>query len=282
MARLQAKSLTDPDEVRTFPSGVVEIVDLDGVVFGRQVFQPGWRWSEAVKPVAQTESCQYHHIGVSAGGTLHVVMTNGEELDIPPGSAYEIPPGHDAWVAGSEPFEAIDFAGMRSYGQPIEATGERVLATIVFTDIVDSTAIAERLGDKRWKELLAQHDERMRFALAQHRGRAVKSTGDGFLCLFDGSARAVHCAATLRAAVAELGIQIRAGIHTGEVELVPDDVRGVAVHTASRILALGAPGEILVSSTTHELLAGSGLSFIDRGEHELKGLPGPRRVFALA
>ena len=282
MARLQSKSLTKPDEVRTFPHGIVEIVDLGGIVFGRQVFEPGWRWSEAVKPLAGTDSCQYHHIGVSTGGVLHVVMNDGAEADILPGSAYEIPPGHDAWVVGDAPFDAIDFAGMRSFGQPIESTGERILATILFTDIVDSTAVAEGLGDKRWRELLARHDERMRFALAQHRGREIKTTGDGFLCLFDSSARAVRCAAELRDAVAELDIRIRAAIHTGEVELVAGDIRGVAVHTASRILALAAPGEILVSATTYDLLAGSGLSFVDRGSHELKGLTGVRSVFALA
>jgi len=282
MARLQSRVLTVPDEIRTFPQGRVEIFDLGDLVVGRSVFDPGWRWSVDVKPNAGTELCEYHHLGVVISGLLHVVMASGAEVDIGAGAAFEMPPGHDAWVVGDEPWISLDFAGMRSYGQPIEATGERVLATILFTDIVDSTAVAERIGDKRWRELLAQHDDRMRFALAQHRGREIKTTGDGFLCLFDSSARAVRCAAALRDGVAELGIKIRAGIHTGEVELVPDDVRGVAVHTASRILSLAAPGEILVSATTYELLAGSGIPFLDRGTHELKGLTGLRSVFALS
>ena len=129
--------------------------------------------------------------------------------------------------------------------------------------------------------MLADQADRVRLNLAAFRGREIKDTGDGFLAIFDGTARAVRCAAAIRDAVADLGIQIRAGIHTGEVEIVPNDVRGVAVHTASRIMALAEPGEVLVSGTTYELLAGSGLAFEDRGSHELKGLTGVRSVYSL-
>ena len=281
MARLQAKPFSAPDQLRTFANGSAQILDLGDVVVGRLVWEPGWRWSKDVQPIAGTELCEYHHIGVTVSGTLHVVMRDGSELDIGPDTAYEIPAGHDAWVVGDEPQITFDFAGMRTFGVPPDEAGERVLATILFTDVVESTATAERMGDTRWRKVLADQADRVRFQLAAHRGREVKDTGDGFLAIFDGTARAVRCAAAIRASVAELGIQIRAGIHTGEVEVVPNDVRGVAVHVAARIMALADPGEILVSGTTHDLLAGSSISFEDRGSHELKGLTGVRSVYAL-
>lgn len=281
MARLQSKSFATPDELRTFKYGTVKIVDLGDVAVGRMVWNPGWKWSEQVKPIAGTDHCEYHHIGVALSGTLHVLMRDGTELDIGPGTAYEIPSGHDAWVVGDEPFDTYDFAGVRTFGVPPDATGERVLATILFTDVVDSTATAERIGDNRWRQLLSEQADRVRFNLAAFRGREIKDTGDGFLAIFDGTARAVRCAAAILDSVSELGIRIRAGVHTGEVEIVPNDVRGVAVHTAARILSLAEPGEILVSGTTHDLLNGSGLRFVDRGSHELKGLTGERSVWAL-
>jgi class 3 adenylate cyclase len=281
MARLQSKSFATPDEVRSTAHGRITILDLDDIVVGRLEFEPGWRWSEVVKPIAGTELCEYHHIGVTISGTLHVQMADGTQLDMQPDAAYEIPPGHDAWVTSAEPYISLDFAGMRGFAIAPDTQGERVLATILFTDVVDSTATAERMGDTRWRKVLADQADRVRFQLAAFRGREIKDTGDGFLAIFDGTARAVRCAAAIRLSVAELGIQIRAGIHTGEVEVVPNDVRGVAVHTTARIMALAEPGEILVSGTTYELLAGSGLAFEDRGSHELKGLTGVRSVWAL-
>ena len=281
MARLQAKSFETPDEVRSITRGNVRILDLGDIVVGRMVWEPGWRWSEHVKPIAKTDLCEYHHIGVTISGTAHVLMRDGSELEIGPDAAYEIPPGHDAWVVGDEPYVSLDFAGMRGFAMAPDAPGERTLATILFTDVVDSTATAERLGDARWRKVLADQADRVRLSLAAFRGREIKDTGDGFLAIFDGTARAVRCAAAIRSSVSELGIQIRAGIHTGEIEIVPNDVRGVAVHTAARILSLAQPNEILVSGTTYELLAGSGLPFDDRGSHELKGLTGVRSVYAL-
>jgi class 3 adenylate cyclase len=281
MARLQAKRFSTPDEVRQTAHGTITIVDLGDMVVGRQVLEPGWRWSEIVRPIAGTDLCEHHHIGVTISGSVHVQMRDGGEMEFGPDTVYEIPPGHDAWVTGTEPYVSLDFSGMRGFALAPDAPGERVLATILFTDVVDSTATAERLGDARWRKVLADQADRVRLNLAAFRGREIKDTGDGFLAIFDGTARAVRCAAAIRDAVGDLGIQIRAGIHTGEVEIVPNDVRGVAVHTASRIMALAEPGEILVSGTTHELLAGSGLAFEDRGSHELKGLTGVRSVYSL-
>jgi len=154
-----------------------------------------------------------------------------------------------------------------------EAELDRVLATVMFTDIVGSTERAAALGDRRWKELLASHHDTVRHLLARYRGREIATAGDGFLATFDGPARAVRCARSIVDAVQPLGIEIRAGCHTGEIAFDGDDVRGIAVHIGSRVGALAGASEVLVSSTVKDLVAGSGLVFEDRGEHELKGVP---------
>jgi class 3 adenylate cyclase len=160
------------------------------------------------------------------------------------------------------------------------AEGHRVLATILFTDIVGSTARAERLGDHRWRNLLEAHHTTVRRELARFRGNEVRSLGDGFLATFDGPARAVRCACSIAEAVRALDIQVRSGLHTGEIEVVGDDVQGIAVHIASRVSALAEPGEVLVSRTIKDLVAGSGLRFHERGRHSLKGLQEPLDLYA--
>jgi class 3 adenylate cyclase len=151
---------------------------------------------------------------------------------------------------------------------------DRVLATVLFTDIVGSTVRAAALGDEPWRDLLAEHDRIVRSCLAQHRGRVIKSVGDGFLALFDGPARAVRSARSIVADVTALGLEVRAGLHTGEVELVGDDVAGLAVHIAARVMGEATAGEVLASSTVHDLVVGSGLRFEGRGPRELRGVPG--------
>jgi class 3 adenylate cyclase len=160
-----------------------------------------------------------------------------------------------------------------------EAELDRVLATVMFTDIVGSTERASALGDRRWKELLAAHHDVVRHLLARYRGREIDTAGDGFLATFDGPARAVRCARSTVEAVRPLGLEIRAGCHTGEVELDGDEVRGIAVHIGSRVGALAGPSEVFVSSTVKDLVAGSGLVFEDAGEHELKGVPDRWRLY---
>jgi len=173
---------------------------------------------------------------------------------------------------------ARDFAVRLSHrGEP-----DRILATLLFTDIVGSTRMVAEVGDHRWAELLGRHHANARAQLARFRGREIDTAGDGFLAMFDGPARAVRCAQAIGAAVKDLGLEIRAGVHTGEVEPVGDAVRGLAVHIGARISALAAPGEVLVSSTVKDLVAGSGLVFDDRGEHELKGVPDRWRVFSVS
>jgi class 3 adenylate cyclase len=156
-----------------------------------------------------------------------------------------------------------------------------VLATIVFTDICDSTAILARVGDAEWTRVVREHNERIRTVIDRFRGRELATLGDGFLALFDGAAKAVRAAAAMDPAVADLGVHVRTGLHTGEVAIVGGQARGVAVHAAARVAALAGPGEVLVSGTTHDSLDGSGLAFESRGAHELKGLSGARPIFAL-
>jgi class 3 adenylate cyclase len=161
------------------------------------------------------------------------------------------------------------------------APPERVLATVLFTDIVGSTGHAERLGDAKWRESLDDHHALVRRQLQAFKGREVKTTGDGFLAAFDSPARAVQCARAIRDGVARLGIEIRAGLHSGECEVVGADLAGIAVHVASRVQAAASAGEVLVSSTVRDLVAGSGLRFTDRGRHTLKGLEGDWHLFAV-
>jgi class 3 adenylate cyclase len=209
-------------------------------------------------------------------------MPDGTELEVGPGDVFEIPPGHDAWVVGDEPWVSVDFEAMRTFGKVRDARDERTLASIVFTDIVASTRLAEELGSTRWRDLVGEHNRKASMAIDRHRGRLVKTTGDGVLAQFDGAERAVRAAAAIRAAAQGLGLTIRAGVHTGEIQTVAGDVRGIAVHTAARIMADAGSGEILVSATVRDLLDGSGLAFEDAGMHELKGLHGARQLYRLS
>jgi class 3 adenylate cyclase len=281
MPRLQYKSFTKPDETRDFPKGRGEVVRLDEATVGRSTWQPGWRWSSDLAPIMKTRSCQVHHLGHSMSGFLHVVLDDGESLDIPPDSIFEIPPGHDAWVLGDEPWVTVEWTSAHIVGIAPEGPGERVLATVLFTDIVDSTKTLQRLGDSAWQELLRVHNTQLRADLNTFRGREVKTTGDGFLAVFDSATRAVRCAAAMTHSAREIGISIRAGIHTGEVEFVGTDVRGVAVHAAARVMSLAGPNEVVVSSTTRDLIEGSALMLEDAGTRELKGLSGSRQIFRL-
>jgi class 3 adenylate cyclase len=158
---------------------------------------------------------------------------------------------------------------------------ETVVATVLFTDLVGSTARAQALGDEQWRLLLRDHDDEVRRQLAAFAGREIKTTGDGFLATFDSPARAARCAAAIRAANQRLGLDVKAGVHTGECTFADGDVTGIAVHLAARVLERAAPGEVLVSGTVRDLLLGSELRFSDRGRHELKGIDGDWPLFAL-
>src|SRR5262245_43321581 len=158
---------------------------------------------------------------------------------------------------------------------------DRTLATVLFTDVVSSTARVAGMGDRRWSEVLATHDDLVRAELERFRGREINTTGDGFLATFDGPGRAVRCACAIRDAVRAIGIQVRVGLHTGEIELHGDDIGGIAVHIAQRVQALARPDEVLVSRTVADLVSGSGIAFADCGTHALKGVPDPWQLFAV-
>ncbi len=280
MGELQSKPFQEPDEVVSLPNLVGQIVVLGETYIARYIYQPGWRWAKDVKPVVGTTSCQYHHQGVVLSGHLHVATDEGSQRTIGPGEAFDIPPGHDAWVIGDEPCDTFEFRGARGWASPTGA-GERVLSTMLLTDIVGSTATATRLGDIAWKQLLARHYDRVRVEIDRFRGHEVTTTGDGLLVMFDGTARAVRCASAICQIAREDGIDVRAGVHSGEVERHPNNVEGVAVHIVARISSLAEPGEVLLSDSTVALLEGSGFSFSNAGQHALKGLPGQRWLFRL-
>jgi class 3 adenylate cyclase len=167
-------------------------------------------------------------------------------------------------------------------GHQAEVADDRVLATVLFTDIVDSTRRAAEMGDRDWRALLDAHDAVVRTQLVRFRGREVNTSGDGFLAMFDGPQRAIRCAMSIRDGVQALGIQVRAGLHTGECEVRGDDIGGIAVHIGARVSAMARPNDVLVSSTLRDLVIGSGLEFEPRGAHQLKGVPGEWNLFAVA
>ena len=280
MPRLQAKGFGAPDDVRVMPLVRVETISLDDATVGHCRFDPGWRWSTDTGPLLGTTSCPMRHLGYAMSGTMHVVMDDGQALDVGPGEVFDIPPGHDKWVVGDESWVTIEWGGSgRAMLAALHDRPGRLLATVVFTDIVDSTARLRELGDGPWRDLLSTHNGRMREQLNVYRGREVKTTGDGLLAVFDSPTRAVRCAAAMVDASRVMGVAIRVGVHTGEVELVGDDVRGIAVHLAARVLALAGPDEVWLTTTTAELVEGSGLRLEDAGTHELKGLSGARQLW---
>ncbi|MBA2721274.1 MAG: hypothetical protein H0U52_18835 [Chloroflexi bacterium] len=280
--RLQRRRFSEASDVRTIPRGRIDVVELDDTVVGRMTYEPGWRWSVDVRPIARTDTCQYHHLGITLTGRLRAQMADGTELELAPGDVFEIPPGHDAWVVGDEPWVSVDFEAMRTFGKQQDGRDDRILASIVFTDIVDSTRRASDLGAARWRDLVGEHNHKAATAIDRHRGRLVKTTGDGVLAQFDDAERAVRAAAAIRDAAQGLGLAIRAGVHTGEVQTIAGDLRGIAVHMAARIMAVAGSGEILVSATVMELLEGAGPMFEDAGMHELKGLDRARQLYRLA
>jgi class 3 adenylate cyclase len=277
--RPQIKNFDDPDEVLTVDHAVADTVQVGDLTVGRLVLQPGWRWSEHVRPTAGTDSCQYHHIGIGISGAAHFVMDDGTEFDVRPGDVFDVPPGHDNWVTSEEPAVTIMWGGWRGWGKP--PVGDRVLMSLVMTDIENSTQRLAAVGDVAWDRLLERHQTVTREVVDRYRGRVVDGTGDGFLLAFDGAARAVRAALDVRQAVSGIGLQVRVGVHTGEVEVVPGGLRGVTVHETARIMSLGKGGEILLSDITKDLSQGASGQYEDRGTHLMKGIPRPRHVFAV-
>jgi len=206
----------------------------------------------------------------------------GEEVVIGPNQVFDLPPGHVTWVEGDEELVMVDWAGGAGFDTP-PGEGARVMATILFTDIVDSTVHAREEGDAAWKRTVTMHEDIVRTVLVRFGGREVETAGDSFLIVFDGAERAIRCGLELVDALAAIQVPIRVGIHSGEVALSDERVRGVAVHAAARILAEAGSGEVLVSGTTRDLAEGAaGLAFESRGRYRLKGLEREHELFAAA
>jgi class 3 adenylate cyclase len=280
MAGIERKSLLRPDEHREPELAALDLAKVGTHLLGRGVLSPGWRWSTHMGPVMGTTSCPVHHVQLLLSGRFAVRMDDGEEVVLEPLDVVDIAPGHDAWVVGDEPVVIIDIAGnIGSIGVP--QTHDRILATMLFTDIVGSTSTAERLGDAAWKQLLADHHRVTRSQLDRYRGTEVEMTGDGFLATFSSAANALRAAVAVRDSVRSLGMDVRIGVHAGEVELVGSQIAGVNVHAAARIMALAGPSQILASAIVRGLADGSGLAFREFGRHSVKGLAQPIEVVEL-
>ena len=245
----------------------------------RQSASPGTeaaysRWMGALDLRGMLSAIHVPTLVMHRTGDRDVPIEGGRDVaDRIPGARFVELPGIDSFPWAGDPAPLLAETEAFVTGARATEQADRVLATVLFTDIVGSTEKAAELGDARWKEVLADHDERAKAEIDRFRGHYVNSTGDGLLATFDGPARAVRCAQAIVEAVGPLGLEIRAGCHTGEVELHGDSVRGIAVHIGARIAAMAGASEVLVSPTVKDLVAGSGLTFEDAGEHELKGVP---------
>jgi class 3 adenylate cyclase len=278
--KIQSKNFANPDDTHSFEKLVQHVVEIGDLTVGHIVTEPGWRWSTHVRPRVGGEWCQARHVGVILSGRLGLTFPDGSTAEIGPNEVFEIPPGHDGYTVGDEPCVQIEWTGPRAFITSQSGAG-RTLAAILFSDIVGSTEMASRLGDTAWRALLSSHFESMRGELDRYRGREVKTAGDGLLATFDGPALALSCATAMRRLAVRDGLKIRIGVHVGEIERVGNDVRGIAVHEAARIMAQSSGEDIVVSDLTRAIAAAAGFSFEDRGVHVLKGLPGDWRLHAL-
>lgn len=274
-------SLNQPDEHVEFNGVVESLVTLGDVTVGRAVQAPGWRWSRDWAPTVGGEWCEAHHVGFMLSGRQGVLLRDGTTLEFGKDDVYDVPPGHDGYTIGDEPAVMIEWTGIRTWIAERGGLGDRVLTTLLFTDLVGSTALASDLGDTRWRDVIETHVATARNILERHHGLEVELTGDGILARFSAPAQAVRAAWGLARAADLEGLAIRAGVHVGEVEIAGEHVRGVAVHHAARVMALAGRGEVLVSESARLLLGSMRLRFEDRGTHVLKGLPGEHRVFAV-
>jgi class 3 adenylate cyclase len=278
-SRPTSKNLDSPDETRDLGRGTGGYVDIAEWVVGKATLQPGWRWSVDVKPLVRTTSCRIHHFQIILDGRLGVRMDAGDEYEYVPGDVIDLPPGHDVWVVGDEPLVLVDVSGNSAeFSLPVSRA--RALLTMLMTDIVDSTKTAAGIGDAAWRQRLARHNRLVRQQLDRFGGREVTTTGDGFLAAFTSAEGALRAALSAQQAVAAAGIEIRAGVHTGDVDLLAGgDLRGVAVHEAARIMAAAPGGSVYTSGVTRALSASSGLRFESVGPHSLKGIPEPLELF---
>ena len=264
------------------PLGATGQVRLAQTVVSRHVLQPGWSWEEHARPSVGTPSCELYHRGVVLSGRMGIRMDDGQEVVVGPNQVFDLPPGHVTWVEGDDELVMVDWAGGAGF-DPQSGGQARALATIVFTDIVGSTARASDAGDASWRRTVAMHDDVVRGVLPEFGGREIETAGDSFLIAFDNVESAIRCGLALVRALRAIQLPIRVGIHSGEVALAADGIRGVAVHAAARIVDEAGADEVLVSATTRDLVEGAtGLVFESRGRFRLKGLHREHELFSVA
>ena len=267
--------------MRRFPKGIVNLVHVGSVTMGRGILEPGFRWSTSLRPIQGTPSCQIHHLQLMLQGRFHVEMDDGETVEFGPGDVMNVPPGHDAGSWGDEPVVVVDVSGnIGALGVPGEH--ERLVTTLLMSDIVELDPHRDEARGRRLEAGARRHNRLIRAQFDRFRGREVNTTGDGFLATFGSAAGAIRSAVAMRDAVRGLGIELRIGIHTGEVEVLPNDIGGVAVHAASRIMALGqrirdhrVVGHARPRGGQRPPLRGTRAS-------QVKGLERPIEVFSLA
>lgn len=278
-SRSVVRTFDDADEHREFEEGFVDLISMAGVTFGRETLRPGWCWSKHVRTIADTERCEFHHVGYQVSGRWIVEDRDGVQQEIGPGDVFDTPPGHDSWVIGDEPCVTIDFQGIADWAA--RGPSLRTLTTVLFTDIVGSTETIARVGDTAWRKLKAQYDERVSTALMDHGGALVDTSGDGAFARFGSPAAALRAARAIVAGGDRIGLPTRAGVHTGEVELKENAVTGMTVHVGARVMAQAGAGEVLATSTTRDLTLDGGFDLVEKGTYELKGVTGPRTLYSL-
>jgi class 3 adenylate cyclase len=281
MSRVEVRDLDKPEAVVSHPLGATNQVRLAQTVVSRHVLQPGWSWEEHARPSVGTPSCELYHRGVVLSGRMGIRTDEGEELVVGPNQVFDLPPGHVTWVEGEDELVMVDWAGGAGF-DPQSGGEARVIATILFTDVVDSTARASDVGDASWKRIVAMHDDVVRNVLPEFGGREIETAGDSFLVAFANVESALRCGLALVRALAAIQLPIRVGIHSGEVVMSGNQVRGLAVHAAARILDQARAGDVLVSGTTRDLAEGAtGLTFESRGRFRLKGLNREHELFSV-
>jgi class 3 adenylate cyclase len=277
-----AKNFQSPDETQRFGEfGVQAVVELGDLTLGRNVTHPGWRWSSHMRPFVGGDWCRARHVGVVLAGRFGYAFEDGTTVELEPDDVFDIPPGHDGYTVGDADCVRVEWVGVRARSGFIGGLANRMLATLLFTDLVRSTERAARLGDVAWHDVLSQHYESIRRVLVRSGGHEVETTGDGVLATFNCPAAALQAANAIVRDASELDLEVRAGIHVGEVELVGAGIRGIAVHEAARVMSVAGPNEILASEPIRALTPSAGPTFEDRGLYDLKGLEGQRRLFAL-
>ena len=280
MSRVEVRDLGEPEAVVSYPLGETSQVRLAQTVVSRHVLQPGWSWQEHAQPSVGTASCELYHRGVVLSGRMGIRTDEGEEFMIDPNQVFDLPPGHVTWVEGDDVLVMVDWAGGAGF-DPQPGGEARAMVTILFTDIVDSTVRASDAGDASWERTGAMHEDVVRSVLAGFGGREIETAGDSFLVVFGSAEGAIRCGLALVEALDAIQLPIRVGIHSGEVVMSGDHIRGLAVHAAARIVAQAGSGEVLVSSITRDLTEGStGLTFESRGRRRLKSLDREHELFA--